>query len=245
MIPMVPPLPSVKSRNGSRKGMVVSRPYRILIADDHAVVRHGVRALLESQPGIEVCGEAVNGREAVEFVEQNRPNLVILDVAMPEMDVVEVIGAIREASPETEILVFTIHGSEDLARRVLTAGAMGYVLKTDADSELLSALDHVRHHQPFFTSKLDVTMSQDVIRHQSARADTTGQIVATVPPLTPREIEVVRLLANGKSNREAAGTLEVSTRTVESHRDHIMHKLHFSSFSQLVRFAVRTKLVEP
>jgi DNA-binding NarL/FixJ family response regulator len=161
------------------------------------------------------------------------------------MDVVEVIGAIREASPETEVLVFTIHGSEDLARRVLTAGAMGYVLKTDADSELLLALDHVRHHQPFFTSKLDVTMPQDFIRHQSARADTTGQIVATVPRLTPREIEVVRLLANGKSNREAAGALEVSTRTVESHRDHIMHKLHFSSFSQLVRFAVRTKLVEP
>ena len=245
MIRMVSPLTLVPSRNESGRGTVVSGTYRILIADDHPVVRHGVRALLESQPGIEVCGEAVNGTEAVEFVKNSRPNLVVLDVEMPKMHVLEVIGAIREASPETEVLVFTIHFSEELARGVLAAGAIGYVLKTDADSELLSALDHVRHHRPFFTSKLDATMSQDFIRHQTARARTARQMVATSSPLTPREIEVVRLLANGKSNRETAAKLEVSTRTVESHRDHIMQKLDFSSFSQLVRFAVRTKLVEP
>ena len=245
MIRMVTPLTLVPSRNESGKAIVVSRTYRILIADDHPVVRHGVRALLGSQPDIQVCGEAVNGREAVELVKSSRPNLVILDVEMPDMHVLEVIGAIREASPKTEVLVFTIHSFEELARRVLAAGAIGYVLKTDADSQLLSALDHVRHHQPFFTSKLDVRMSQDFIHHQRARAGTARQIVATTSPLTPREVEVVRLLANGKSNREVAEKLEVSTRTVESHRDHIMHKLNFSSFSQLVRFAVRTKLVEP
>jgi DNA-binding NarL/FixJ family response regulator len=224
--------------------MVVSRTYRILIADDHPVVRHGARILLESQPGIQVCGEAVNGREAVEFVKKSRADLVVLDVEMPETDVLEVIGAIREVSPETEVLVFTVHCSEDLAGRVLTAGALGYVLKSDADSELLAALDHMRHHQPFFTSKLAVTMSQDFIHHQRARVGSAGQFVATVSPLTPREIEVVRLLANGKTNRETAVKLEVSTRTVESHREHIMHKLNFSSFSQLIHFAVRTKLVE-
>ena len=224
--------------------MVVSRTYRILIADDHPVVRHGVRALLGSQPDIQVCGEAVNGREAVEFVKKSRPDLVVLDVEMPDMHVLEVIGAIREASPETEVLVFTIHFSEELARRVLAAGAIGYVLKTDADSQLLSALDHVRHHQPFFTSKLDVRMSQDFIHHQRARVGSAGQFVWTVSPLTPCEIEVVRLLANRKSSRETAVKLEVSTRTVESHREHIIHKLNFSSFSQLIHFAVRTKLVE-
>ena len=239
------PLTPVSSRNESRRGMFVSRTFRILIADDHAVVRRGLRVLLESQHGIEVCGEVSNGPEAVEFVKKSRPDLVVLDFAMPDMDGLKVTRAIREASPETEVLVFTIHFSEELAHAVRTAGALGYVLKSDADSELLAALDHMRHHQPFFTSKLAVTMSQDFIHHQRAKVGSAGQFVGTVSPLTPREIEVVRLLANGKSNRETAVKLEVSMRTVESHREHIMHKLNFSSFSQLVRFAVRTKLVEP
>ena len=223
--------------------MVVSRTYRILIADDHPVVRHGARILLESQPGIQVCGEAVNEREAVEFVKKSRPDLVVLDVEMPETDVLEVIGAIREVSPETEGLVFTVHFSEDLARRVLTAGALRYVLKSDADSELLAALDHMRHHQPFFTSKLAMMMSQNITHHSRDGADGAGQNVVPVSPLTPREIDVVRLLAAGKSNKESASALEISTRTVESHRNHIMDKMNFSSYSELVRFAVRTKLV--
>src|ERR1700730_19225818 len=240
----MPPLPSAPSRNESGRGMVVSRTFRILIADDHGVVRHGLRVLLESQHGIEVCGEVSNGPEAVEFVKKSRPDLVVLDFAMPDMDGLKVTRAIREASFETEVLVFTIHFSEELAHAVLAAGALGYVLKSDADSELLAALDHMRHHQPFFTSKLAVTMSQDFIHHQRARVGSAGQFVWTVSPLTPREIEVVRLLANGNSNRETAVKLEVSTRTVESHREHIMHKLNFSSFSQLIHFAVRTELVE-
>ena len=239
----MPPLPSAPSRNESGRGMVVSRTFRILIADDHGVVRHGLRVLLESQQGIEVCGEVSNGLEAVEFVKKSKPDLVVLDLTMPDTDGLKVTRAIREASPETEVLVFTIHFSEELAHAVRAAGALGYVLKSDADSELLPALDHMRHHQPFFTSKLAVTVSQNLIHNAGHGTDTAGQTVLPVSPLTRREIDVVRLLATGKSNKESASALEISTRTVESHRNHIMDKMNFSSYSELVRFAVRTKLV--
>jgi DNA-binding NarL/FixJ family response regulator len=241
----VPPLTSGPSANKSGTGKVVSKGYRILVVDDHAVVRHGLRVLLESQHGIEVCGEVSNGREAVEFVKKSRPDLVVLDFAMPDMDGLKVTRAIREVSTETEVLVFTVHFSEELEHAVLTAGALGYVLKSAADSELLAALDHMRHHQPFFTSKLAATMSENIEHHRTDGPDAAGQIVASGSPLTPREIAVVRLLATGKSNKEAAVALRVSTRTIESHRDHIMHKMNFSSYSELVRFAVRTKLIEP
>ena len=237
------PLTPVSSRNESRRGMFVSRTFRILIADDHGVVRHGLRVLLESQQGIEVCGEVSNGLEAVEFVKKSKPDLVVLDLTMPDTDGLKVTRAIREASPETEVLVFTIHFSEELAHAVRAAGALGYVLKSDADSELLAALDHMRHHQPFFTSKLAVTVSQNLIHNAGHGTDTAGQTVLPVSPLTRREIDVVRLLATGKSNKESASALEISTRTVESHRNHIMDKMNFSSYSELVRFAVRTKLV--
>ena len=239
----MPPLTSSPSGNESGTGRVASRAYRILVVDDHSVVRHGLRVLLESQHGVEVCGEVSNGREAVEFVKKSRPDLVVLDLTMPDMDGLNVTRAIREASPETEVLVFTIHFSEELARGVLAAGALGYVLKSDADSELLAALDHMRHHQPFFTSKLAMMMSQNITHHSRDGADGAGQNVVPISPLTPREIDVVRLLAAGKSNKESASALEISTRTVESHRNHIMDKMNFSSYSELVRFAVRTKLV--
>jgi DNA-binding NarL/FixJ family response regulator len=221
-----------------------SDKFRVLAADDHGIVRHGLRILVESQPGVEVCGEASNGREVVEFVKNSKPDLVILDLVMPDTDGLKVIRAIREISPKTEVLVLTIHFSEELAREVINAGALGYVLKSDAESELLAALDHMRRHQPFFTSKLAAAMSRDFIHRPSAGAGTAGQIVPAVSPLTPREIEVVQLLATGKHNKEIAATLEVSARTVESHRNHIMRKMNFSSFSDLVRFAVRNKIIE-
>ena len=237
------PLTPVSSRNESGTGSVASRAYRVLVADDHVIVRHGLRALLESQRGVEVCGEVSNGPEAIEFVKKSKPDLVVLDLTMPDTDGLKVTRAIREASPETEVLVFTIHFSEELAHAVRAAGALGYVLKSDADSELLAALDHMRHHQPFFTSKLAMMMSQNITHHSRDGADGAGQNVVPVSPLTPREIDVVRLLAAGKSNKESASALEISTRTVESHRNHIMDKMNFSSYSELVRFAVRTKLV--
>ena len=219
----------------------VSKPYRILVVDDHAVVRLGLRALLASQSGIEVSGEASTGVEALEYVKKHKPDLVIMDLTMPDINGLEASRAVKEASPETEVIVLTMHFSDELGREVLRAGAIGYVLKSDADSELLAAVDHARHHQLFFTSELALSMAQNFVGVPS-EAGAGGSAGA---PLTPREIEVVTLLAEGKSNKEVAAALSVSTRTIESHRNHIMTKMKFASFSDLVRYAVRNNLVEP
>jgi DNA-binding NarL/FixJ family response regulator len=223
---------------------MTEKPYRILVADDHAVVRRGLRSLLESQPGLEVCCEAATGTEAVEMAKAGRPDLMVLDLTMPEMNGLDVTRAVREESPSTAVLVLTVHFSEELAREVLRAGALGYVLKSDADSELLAAIDHVRHNQPFFTSKLAASMAQTFVQGPSSGPNGSGDRALSGSPLTTREIEVIQLLAEGKSNKEVAIELGVSTRTIESHRNHIMHKMNFASFSELVRFAVRNNLVE-
>ncbi|HXJ17136.1 MAG TPA: response regulator transcription factor [Candidatus Polarisedimenticolia bacterium] len=219
-----------------------AKSYRILVADDHPVVRRGLRALLGSQPGVEVCWEASTGVEAMDHVKKERPDLVVLDLTMPEMNGLEVVRAVREESPSTEILVLTMHFSEELAREVLRSGALGYVLKSDADTELLAAVDHARHHQPFFTSRLAVSMVQNFVHGPDGQSGEGGALPDS--PLTPREVEVVQLLAEGKSNKQVATALGVSTRTIESHRNHIMRKMEFTSFSDLVRFAVRSGLVE-
>jgi len=215
----------------------------VLVADDHAVVRHGLRALLESQGGIEVCCEASTGTQVLEHVRQNPPDLVILDLTMPEMNGLDVTRAVREQAPSTSVLVLTMHFSEELAREVLRAGAMGYVLKSDADTELLAAIDHIRHNQPFFTHALTVSMAQNFVRGAGNEEEATGPTGSL--PLTNREIEVVQLLAQGKSSKQVALDLGISARTVESHRNNVMRKLNFRNFSELVRFAVRSKLVQP
>jgi DNA-binding NarL/FixJ family response regulator len=225
--------------------MMTAKIYRVLVADDHAVVRRGVRLLLESQPGVQVCGEAGTGVEALDIARSEKPDLLILDLTMPKMNGFEVVQVIREASPSTDVLVFTMHFSEDLAREMLRRGVLGYVLKSDADTELLAALDHVRHHQPFFTNRLRISMAESYVRRLSGPEDSDAYKVPLNLPLTPREIEVVKLLAEGKSNKQVASTLGVSTRTAECHRSHIMHKMNFASFSELIRFALRASLVEP
>jgi DNA-binding NarL/FixJ family response regulator len=217
-----------------------TRPYRILIADDHTIVRRGFRALIASQPGVEVCCEASTGLETMRQARKEMPDLVVLDLTMPEMNGLDVTRAIREECPETNVLILTIHFSEELARQVFRAGALGYVLKSDAESDLLAAIDHIRHRQPFFTSQLAASMMQSFVQNnKEAVARSEDRL-----PLTPREIEVVQLLASGNSNKAVADALSVSTRTVESHRNHIMHKMNFGSFSELVRFAVRHNLIE-
>jgi DNA-binding NarL/FixJ family response regulator len=214
------------------------RSYRVLVADDHPVVRRGLRNLLESQPGIEVAWEASNGAEAIQMIKTGRPNLVILDLTMPQIGGLEVLTAGKQESPSTEFLVLSVHFSDELAREVLRCGAIGYVLKSDADSELLAAVDHARHHQPFFTTSLAVSMARNFVDGRGGLAP--GEELR----LTQRELEVIQLLASGKSNKEAAADLGVSPRTVESHRSRIMRRLNFRSFSDLVRFAVRERLVE-
>ena len=224
--------------------MAAAKPYRILVADDHAVVRRGLRSLLDSQPGLEVCCEAATGSETIDFVRKTRPDMVVLDLTMPEMSGLDITRAVREQSPSTAVLILTMHFSEELAREVLKAGALAYVLKSDADSELLAAIDHVRHNQPFFTSALAVSMAHSFVHGDSDAQEISNDRALPGSPLTNREVQVIQLLAEGKSNKEAAAELGVSIRTVESHRTHIMHKMSFRSFSELVRYAVRNKLIE-
>jgi DNA-binding NarL/FixJ family response regulator len=228
--------------------ITAKQTYRILIADDHAVVRRGLRALLASQPGIEVCSEAASGTEALEGVKKEKPDLLLLDLTMPEMNGLEVARAAREESPNTDILILSMHFSEEVAREVLRSGAIGYVLKSDADTELLAAVDHARLHQPFFTGQLAVSMAESFMQ-EPPPAEPEEPLVDNKElegtTLTGREVQVIQLLASGKSNKQVADELGVSTRTVESHRNHIMRKMNFTSFSDLIRFAVRASLIEP
>jgi DNA-binding NarL/FixJ family response regulator len=217
-------------------------PFKIVIADDHSIVRRGLRSLLESQAGLKICAEAANGIETILQVEKEKPDLLILDLTMPEKNGLEVARVIREESPSTAILIFTMHFSEEIAREALRCGARGYVLKSDAGIELLTAVRHIRENRPFFTGKLAATMAESFVRDRHGDDDPWANKDA---PLSTRELEVVQLLASGKSNKEAAALIGVSTRTIESHRNHIMHKMQFRSFSDLIRFAIRNNLIQP
>ena len=212
---------------------------RILIVDDHAVVRRGVRALLEMQKGWEVVGEAQTGREGVDLARRLRPDIVVLDVSLPELNGLDAARQIRRESPQSEILVLTMHHSEELARDVLQAGARGYVLKSDADENLIAAVESLRRHKPFLTSNVTEFVLDDYLR----RADGSA---AEMPhsAVTPREREIIQLLAEGKTNKEVAAALGVSVKTIEAHRANVMRKLHFQSLSDLVRYAIRNKIVQ-
>lgn len=206
---------------------------RILIADDHSIVRRGLRSLLESQPGWTVVAEAVNGREAVEQTVRLKPDVVVMDVTMPELNGLEAARQIVKASPNTEVLILTMDGSEEVARQVLSAGARGFVLKSDADSFLITAVDALRQHKPFLTPGVAGYVIEGFVNRKAATEDR----------LTGREREIVQLIAEGKSNKEVASKLGISVKTAETHRSNIMHKLNLNSVSDLVRYAVRNKIV--
>ena len=213
---------------------------RIVIVDDHAVVRRGVAALLESQRGWKVVGEAVTGREAVELVRRLRPDVVVMDLSLPELNGLEATRQIVKEFPQTEVLVLTMHHSEQLARDVLQAGARGYVLKSDADQNLIAAVDTLRQHKPFLTSKVTEFVLDGYMRASEEADDRTASSA-----VTPREREIIQLIAEGHSNKEAASTLGVSVKTIEAHRANIMKKLRLRSITDLVRYAIRNRLVEP
>lgn len=242
---------------GPREGRP-AEAYRVLLADDHPVVRRGLRALLASQPGVEICGEAANGAQAVALARERKPDLVLLDLSMPETNGLDALRALRAEELPPEIVVLTMHFSDELAREVLRAGALGYVLKSDADADLLAAVEGARRRKFHFTEPLAEAMARQFVAkaetdapppgeaapaEEAAAAGETpeGQAAGTVP-LSPRETQVVRLLVAGKSNREAGEELGVSPRTIESHRKHAMRKLGLHSFSDLVRYAVRARL---
>jgi DNA-binding NarL/FixJ family response regulator len=213
---------------------------RVLLADDHEVVRKGVRALLESHPGYEVIGEAVDGRDAIEKAARLRPDVVILDVGMPDINGLEATRQIVNENPQTRVLILTIHDAQYMASEALRAGARGYVLKSDAGPELLLALESLRQNKPFFTPKV-----AELVLEGFKKAQEAVDAEAEFPRLTSRETEIVQLLAEGKTSKEVANLLSISLKTVETHRSHIMSKLGVHSVAELVRYAIRERIVDP
>jgi DNA-binding NarL/FixJ family response regulator len=212
---------------------------RVLLADDHDVVRQGLHKLLEDHEDWEVCGEASNGREAVDMAKKLKPDVAVIDLSMPELNGLEATREIRKELPETEVLVLTMHENDELIRESLIAGARGYVLKTDAGRRLVDAIEALSRHQPFFTARVSATLL-DAFREYGAKREKTS--VFNV--LTDRERRVIQLLAEGKRSKQIASLLGISVKTVESHRATIMRKLGFHSVTDLVHYAIRNMLVE-
>lgn len=212
---------------------------RLLVADDHEIVRRGLQALLKAQPGWEVCAEAVNGREAVEKARTLKPDIVILDLAMPELNGLEATRQIRKSVPDAEVIILTMHESEQVVREVLDAGARGYILKSDAGRDLVAAVEAVSRKVPFFTSKVAELVLGAYLNGRAG----TGQ--EDRRRLSPREREILQMLAEGKTTKEVAVTLGISVKSAETHRSNIMRKLDLHSISDLVRYAIRNKIVEP
>jgi DNA-binding NarL/FixJ family response regulator len=183
-----------------------TEPYRILLADDHPVVRHGLRASLRSLPGVEICGKATTGREAIELAKALRPDLVVLDLSMPEMNGVEAARAIRKALPGTEVMFLTLHISEEIARVALGSGARGYVTKSDPHSELIAAVQSVREHRPYVTSRLAAKLQDEIERIEAQRSADDFQLPD--PELSQEQIAAVLALAEEKIRQEAAAMLD-------------------------------------
>lgn len=205
---------------------------RILLADDHEMIRRGLRALLLARRDWTVCGEAVDGREAVDLAGKLKPDIAILDITMPLLGGLEATRRILKCVPHCEVLILTMHESEQLMREILLAGARGYVRKADAGQLVASAVDSLSRHQPFFPSEFSSLL------HESHLKDQCGG------PLTERESEVAKLIAEGRSSKEIAADLGLSPHTVETHRLNLMRKLNVHSLSEIVRYAIRNGMIQ-
>ena len=211
---------------------------RILIADDHDIIRRGVKAVLSSHRGWEVCAEAATGREAVAMAEQHRPDIVVMDISMPELNGLEATRQIRKMLPRTEVIILSLHFSDQLVREVVDAGVHGYVLKSDADEDLLKAVEALSNRRSFFTSG-----AAELILDGTRQKGSSTTLLRN--RLTARERQIVQLLAEGKSSKEVAVSLFISVKTAETHRANIMRKLEVHSVSELVRYAVKNHMIEP
>jgi DNA-binding NarL/FixJ family response regulator len=207
----------------------------ILIADDHDIVRAGLRRIIEAHPNWEVVAEASDGLEAINKAIETRPDVVVIDHSLPLANGLDVTRKIRARLPKTEILIFTMHDEEGLIQELLKAGARGYLLKTDAKQHLVDAIEALAAHKPFFTSKVSKALLDAYLARSSA--DETEV-------LTNRERQLVQLIAEGYTNKQIANLLKISLKTVETHRAAIMRKLEFASVAELVRYAIRNKIVE-
>ena len=217
-------------------------PFRIVLADDHEVVRTGLRALLEEQTGWEVVAEAVDGREAVEKATKLKPDVVVIDIAMPSLNGLEAVRQIVKAVPNTKVLVLTMYDSDPLIQQVLQAGARGYLLKSDAGRDLVAAIEALRRNKTFFTPKVSQMVLEGYL-DKAPREKTEAQGEAETLRLTSRQREIVQLLAEGKSSKEVAAVLGLSVKTAETHRANIMRKLDCHSVTELVRYAIRNHII--
>ena len=211
---------------------------RFLIADDHEVVRLGLRSIALGNPSFEVCGEASDGRAAVAEALRLKPDVVVLDVSMPVLNGLEATRQIRKALPRTEVLILTVHDSEQIVHEALQAGARGYLLKSDASGHLLAALESVSAHKPYFTPSVSELVLAGYLNRDQRPASNEPRT-----QLTRREREVLQLLAEGRSNKEVAAGLQIGLKTVETHRANIMSKLGLHSVADLVRYAIRNGIV--
>jgi two-component system, NarL family, response regulator NreC len=207
---------------------------RILLADDHALVRHGFRMILAAQPDMEIAGEAGNGREAVELAQKLKPDVVVMDVAMPELNGIEATRRLIELAPRTRVLALSMHKDDVYVREILRAGARGYLLKDSADADLIAAVRAVAKGEGYLSPGVSDAVLSDYRRHVTDPLDL----------LTSREREVLQLIAEGKTNKEIATSLTLSVYTVEAHRGRLMEKLNLHSTGELVRFAVRSGLID-
>jgi DNA-binding NarL/FixJ family response regulator len=213
---------------------------RILVVDDHGVTRRGVKGLLETRARWKVCGEAGTGAEAILQAKKLKPDLVIMDLSMPEINGLEALRQIHQEFPDMGVLILTMHESEELVHQVLNAGARGYVLKSDLDVNLVAGVDAVLKGKTFFSAKVSEIVMDSYVRTAQSGLEAVKEHTAE---LSPRQREIVKHLAEGKLNKEVAAVLGISTKTVEAHRAHIMAKLKMRSFSELVRYAIREGLV--
>jgi DNA-binding NarL/FixJ family response regulator len=215
------------------------RKLRLVVADDHSLMRRGICDLLESEPGWEVVAEAGNGREAVEAVAKAKPDVLVIDLAMPELNGLTATREILRFFPKTEVVLLTMHNTDQAIREVLESGARGYVLKSDAEQDLITAVKAVAAGKPFFTPNV----AEVVLKGYLFRGANT-ETKENLSELTTRERQVVQLLAEGKGNKDVAVAMRVSVKTVESHRSNINRKLSIRSTSDLVRYALRNGIVE-
>jgi DNA-binding NarL/FixJ family response regulator len=224
-----------------RRGGEVMAPFRILLADDHEVVRAGLRALLEEQSGWEVVAEAADGRDAVEKASKLKPDVVVIDIAMPSLNGLEAVRQIVKAVPNTKVLVLTMYDSDPLIQQVLQAGARGYLLKSDAGRDLVSAIDALRRNKTFFTPKVSQMVLEGYLDKSPREKEAEDEPESL--RLTSRQREIVQLLAEGKSSKEVAAVLGLSVKTAETHRANIMRKLDCHSVTELVRYAIRNHII--
>src|ERR1700691_4540017 len=212
---------------------------KILVADDHDIIRRGLKQLLNAHPGWEVCAEAKTGREAVTLAQRHKPEVAVLDLSMQELNGRDAARRIRKTLPATEVLILTLHFSDQLVRDIVEAGARAYIMKSDADKDLVSAVEALAEHRSFFTARA-AEIVLDGFR--TPRSSPEGK--PSAGRLTSREREIVQLLAEGKSSKEVAVSLGISVKTAEPHRANVMRKLALHSVSELVRYAVKNQIIE-